>query len=128
MKQIYTSARLLFNTNKRGNKMSKTRHIKIKMNQRAIDEQLIKIVLNFGATQTRGMICKYFLSKKNIDATLERIDKLRCQIMKAKDKGGLVLVANKDNGLQITTYRMNEFIKAYRTNFYPNKNGNHHAL
>ena len=108
--------------------MSRTKHMRVRMNQRAIDKQLIELVLNFGATQTRGMICKYFLSKKNIDGTLERIDKLRCQILKAKDKGSLVLVANKDNGLQITTYRMNEFIKAYRTNFNPNKNGNHHAL
>ena len=91
--------------------MSKTRHIKTRMNQRAIDERLIKIVLSFSATQIRGSICKYFLSKKNIDITLTRIDKLRSQIMKARDKGGLVLVANKDNGIQITTYRMNNFIK-----------------
>ena len=83
--------------------MSKTRHIKTRMNQRAIDEKLIKTVLSFSATQIRGSICKYFLSKKNIDITLTRIDKLRSQIMKARDKGGLVLVANKDNGIQITT-------------------------
>lgn len=107
--------------------MSKTRHIKTRMNQRAIDEKLIELVLNFGAYQIRGSICKYFLSKKNIDITLNRLDKLRCQIMRAKDKGGLVLVANKDNGLQITTYQMNGFIKAYRADFNLNKNGGHHV-
>lgn len=107
--------------------MSKTRHIKTRMNQRAIDEKLIELVLNFGAYQIRGSICKYFLSKKNIDITLNRLDKLRHQILKAKDKGGLVLVANKDNGIQITTYRMSELIKAYRTDFNLNKNGSHHV-
>jgi hypothetical protein len=44
--------------------MSKTRHIKTRMNERGIDEQIIKLVLNFGASQIRGSICKYFLSKK----------------------------------------------------------------
>ena len=92
--------------------MSKTRHIKTRMNQRAIDQELIELVLNFGASQIRGSICKYFLSKKNIKVTLNRLDKLRSKIMRAEDKGGLVLVANKDNGLQITTYRMNEFLKS----------------
>ncbi|MFL2482237.1 MAG: hypothetical protein ACJ0HZ_06550 [Woeseiaceae bacterium] len=86
--------------------MSKTRHIKTRMNQRAIDQKLIELVLNFGASQIRGSICKYFLSKKNIEVTLNRLDKLRSKIMRAKDKGGLVLVANKDNGKQITAYRM----------------------
>ncbi len=86
--------------------MSKTRHIKTRMNERGIDEQLIKLVLNFGASQIRGSICKYFLSKKNIDKTLQRIDRLRSQIIRAKDKGGIILVANNNNGIQITTYRM----------------------
>ena len=86
--------------------MSKTRHIKTRMNQRGIDEQLIKLVLNFGASQIRGSICKYILSKKNIDKTLQRIDKLRSQIIRAKDKGGIILVANNNNGIQITTFRM----------------------
>lgn len=86
--------------------MSKTRHIKTRMNQRGIDEQLIKLVLNFGASQIRGSICKYILSKKNIDKTLQRIDKLRSQIIRAKDKGGIILVSNNNNGIKITTYRM----------------------
>ena len=86
--------------------MSKTRHIKTRMNERGIDEQIIKLVLNFGASQIRGSICKYFLSKKNIDKTLQRIDRLRSQIIRAKDKGGVILVANNNNGIQITTYRM----------------------
>jgi hypothetical protein len=44
--------------------------------------------------------------KKNIDKTLQRIDRLRSQIIRAKDKGGIILVANNNNGIQITTYRM----------------------
>ena len=38
--------------------------------------------------------------------------------MRAKDKGGLVLVANKDNGLQITAYRMKSW---WWLNFHPMK-------
>ena len=50
--------------------------------------------------------------KKNIDKTLQRIDSLRSQVIKAKDKGGIILVSNNNNGIQITTYRMENQIKS----------------
>ena len=49
--------------------MSRTKHMKVRMNQRAIDKQLIELVLNFGASQIRGSICKYYLSKKYLHDT-----------------------------------------------------------
>ena len=43
--------------------MSKTRYIKVRMNQRAIEQNIIDLVLKFSAIQTIGSIEKYFLPK-----------------------------------------------------------------
>lgn len=93
--------------------MAKTRHIKTRMAQRLIDQNLIDLTLSFGATQVQGKIEKYFLTKKNIDITLERLDRLRCRLIRAKDKGGIALITNS-NGLEITTYRIPKLIKKFR--------------
>ena len=85
--------------------MSKTRHIKVRMNQRAIDQTIIDLTLSFGATQIRGDIKRYLLTKKSLDITLRRLDKLRSKLLRVKDKGGVALIATK-SGLEITTYNL----------------------
>lgn len=93
--------------------MSKTRHIKTRMNQRAIDKNIINLALVFGAMQVKGSIEKYFLTKKNVDKTLQRLDRIRCQLIHAKDKGGIILVTNTE-GIEITAYRAPQKIKKYQ--------------
>ena len=92
--------------------MAKTRHIKTRMNQRAIDNNIIKLALVFGAVQIKGSIEKYFLTKKNVDKTLQRLDRIRCRLIHAKDKGGIVLVTRSE-GIEITAYRTPMKIKKF---------------
>ena len=93
--------------------MAKTRHIKTRMNQRAIDNNIIKLTLVFGAVQIQGSTEKYFLTKKNVAKTLQRLDRIRSQLIHAKDKGGIVLVTNSE-GIEITAYRTPKKIKRFQ--------------
>ena len=90
--------------------MAKTRHIETRMNQRGIDNQLLELAEQFGTVQERGDVEKYILSRKSIDATLRSLDKIRSKLVKARDKGGIVLVAGEE-GTKITTYRLDSFIR-----------------
>ena len=92
--------------------MAKTRHIQTRMNQRAIDKQLLQIATDFGSVQEHGGIEKYVLSRKSLDLTVRRLDQLRGKLMKARDKGGLVLVTS-DNS-EITTYRLDSYNRSGR--------------
>lgn len=88
--------------------MSKTRHIQTRMNQRGIDQQLVALARDYGKTiQAKGAE-KHILSRKGLDATLRRLDRLRGKLVKARDKGGVVLVEG-DDGVEITTYRLNSY-------------------
>jgi len=93
--------------------MAKTRHIQTRMNQRAIDKELVKLTTALGAVQERGDVEKYILSRKSLDVTLRRLDRLRGKLVKARDKGGVVLVAS-DKGVEITTYRLDSFSRSGR--------------
>ncbi len=96
--------------------MSKTRHIKTRMSQRGINQKLIELTMSFGAIKKKGCVIKYFLSKKNIDHTLKKIDRLRKELLTARDKGGIAMVCDDQNGTEITVYRLPQFIKSYRAN------------
>jgi len=78
------------------------------MNQRGIDNTLLELAAEFGAVEERGEVEKYFLSRKSIDATLRGLDKIRARLIKARDKGGIVLVIG-DDGAEITTYRLDSY-------------------
>jgi len=93
--------------------MAKTRHIQTRMNQRAIDEELLKLATSFGVAQERGDVEKFILGRKSLDATLRRLDRLRGKLVKARDKGGVVLVTG-ENGVEITTYRVDSFSRSDR--------------
>ena len=83
------------------------------MNQRAIDKELVKLTTELGAVQERGNVEKYVLSRKSLDVTLRRLDRLRGKLVKARDKGGVVLVSNAD-GVEITTYRLDSYNRPKR--------------
>ena len=92
--------------------MAKTRHIQTRMNQRGIDNnKLLELASEFGTVQDRGDVEKYVLSRKSIDATLQSLDRIRGKLVKARDKGGIVLVTGED-GTQITTYRLDSFSRS----------------
>lgn len=93
--------------------MAKTRHIRTRMNQRAIDQQLLQLAVDFGTIQERGDVERHILSRKSLDSTLRRLDHLRGKLVKARDKGGIVLVAGED-GVEITTYRLDSYTRSKR--------------
>jgi hypothetical protein len=83
------------------------------MNQRGIDNKLLELASEFGTLQERGDVEKYVLSRKSIDATLRILDKIRGKLVKARDKGGIVLVTS-DDGTDITTYRLDSYRRSRR--------------
>lgn len=91
--------------------MAKTRHIQTRMNQRGIDNKLLELASEFGTMQDRGDVEKYVLSRKSIDATLRSLDNIRGKLVKARDKGGIVLVTGK-GGTEITTYLLDSFSRS----------------
>jgi hypothetical protein len=78
------------------------------MSQRGIDERLLDLVKDFGVAQERGDVEKYILNRKSLDESLRRLDRIRSRLVKARDKGGLVLVSGAD-GTEITTYRLDSY-------------------
>lgn len=83
--------------------MAKTRHIHKRMSQRGITDRMLKVVSKFGMTQGD----KQILDRKNIDALVKSMDGLRKDLLKMRDKGGVVVVEVEDT--QITTYNLNSY-------------------
>ena len=83
--------------------MAKTRHIQQRMNQRGIKSEMLDIVQQFGMWQ--GDKC--ILNRKACNDVLSELDKVRKDVIKMKEKGGLVLV--HDEGMDITTYALESF-------------------
>jgi hypothetical protein len=79
--------------------MEPTQHIGKRMAQRGISRQLVDLVMEHGTPENDKVV----LGKKELRERLEALDSERRLLMKAIDKGGLVVVA--DNGKLITTYR-----------------------
>lgn len=80
--------------------MAKTRHMHKRMSQRGITERLLKVVSNHGMVQGDRRV----LDRKNVDALLKSIDRFRADLLKVRDKGGLVVV--ESDGSLITTYNL----------------------
>ena len=79
--------------------MEPTQHIGKRMAQRGISRSLVNLVMELGTPENDKVV----LGKKGLRARLEALDCERRLLMKAMDKGGVVVVA--DNGKLITTYR-----------------------
>jgi len=74
-----------------------------RMSQRGITERMVEIVSDFGISQ--GDKC--ILDKKNIDALLKKMDRFRKDIVKVRDKGGLIVVEADD--VHITAYNVDSY-------------------
>ena len=83
--------------------MAKTRHIHKRMSQRGVTDRMLKLVSKFGMKSGD----KRVLDRKNLDALLKNMDTLRKDLVKLRDKGGLVVIEKDDT--QITTYNLNSF-------------------
>lgn len=75
-----------------------TLHFDQRMNQRGINRRLVNLALELGAWS--GDRCT--LDRKGLDCVIERCDELRRLALKARDKGGIVVV--EAGGKEITTY------------------------
>lgn len=87
--------------------MAKTRHIQQRMSQRAIQQAMLDMVVKFGKSQGDKVI----LNRKGIDAVLMELEKLKKQALRAREKGGLVIVGVDD--AMITTYALNSYKHKY---------------
>ena len=86
--------------------VSKTRHIQQRMNQRGIRSEVLGVVEQFGSWQ--GDKC--ILNKKACNDVLFELERVRRNVIRAQDKGGIVLV--EANGAQITAYSLDSFKRA----------------
>lgn len=83
--------------------MAKTRHIHKRMSQRGITDRMLEVVSDFGMIQGD----KRILDRKNIDALMNSMDCLRKDLLKLRDKGGLVIVEADD--MYITAYNIDSY-------------------
>lgn len=83
--------------------MAKTRHIQQRMNQRAINSQMLEIVKMFGVDDGD----KTYLNRKGIDAVLDELNKISQQMQKMRSRGGVVLVESGET--EITTYTLDSY-------------------
>ena len=83
--------------------MAKTRHMHKRMNQRAITKRMIGLVNDFGVRKGD----KRILDRKNIDQLVDSMTELKKDLLKLRDKGGLVVV-EVDN-VQLTTYKLDSY-------------------
>lgn len=87
-----------------------TLHAHQRMNARGISKKMIELVIEYG--QIKGE--KYFLNRAQIKSDLKRIDeqqlslqRLRGNMIKLLDKGGVTVVS--DNGKILTLYDSDSF-------------------
>ena len=83
--------------------MAKTRHIHKRMSQRGVTDRMLKVVSDYGTQQGD----KRILDKKNIDMLLKNMDSIRKDLLRLRDKGGLVVIEANEN--LITTYNLNSY-------------------
>ena len=78
--------------------MRKTIHFQQRTSQRGIPHEIAHLVYTYGEAKGDKLI----LNKKSIQSILQDMGKFRQTLMKALDKGGVVVVAADD--MLITTY------------------------
>lgn len=78
--------------------MKHSKHIGSRMNQRGIGRTMVDLALTHGRCEQD----KYVLDRREVDRRLEEINHERGLLLKVRDKGGVVVVA--DDGILITAY------------------------
>lgn len=77
-----------------------TLHMDVRMNQRGITADLVDLALEYG--EWEGDRCR--LGSRTLKQIIEEMDRKRAMMLKALDKGGIVVV--EAAGSEITTYPM----------------------
>lgn len=80
-----------------------TKHMQARMSQRGIPGDLINLVRQYGRDDCDRLI----LNKKDLRGLLEEVRSLERTVIKALDKGGVVLV--EADGALITTYNASSY-------------------
>jgi len=90
--------------------MAKTRHFRARMSQRGIRQDLVDLTLRFGEDDQDRRV----LGEKALQQMLDELRSLERQVLKALDKGGIIVV--EADGALITTYRAesSDYRRAYR--------------
>ena len=83
--------------------MAKTRHNQRRMSQRGINSEMLTIVQQFGKWE--GDKC--ILNRQACNDVLNELQKVKSDVIKMKEKGGLVLV--QDDDVEITTYALDSY-------------------
>ncbi len=86
--------------------MAKTKHYGARISQRGIREATVELAEQYGIPHGDKLV----LGRKQILAVLDALDKERKELIRALDKGGVVLVENC--GVRITAYDFDSF-KSY---------------
>jgi hypothetical protein len=80
----------------------KTKHFQKRMSQRAIRDDVVAVVLEFGTPLHNG---RRRLDNKTIKRELDALDRRRRALLDAQRKGGVVVVVGEEDML-VTTYRV----------------------
>ena len=83
--------------------MKTTKHLLARMSQRGLPKHLIDLVFQYGKEQGDRLI----LNRKDTQALLSSIDRMKQDLLKIMDKGGVTLVV--DNDTLITAYNTNSY-------------------
>ena len=90
--------------------MTKTRHIQKRMAQRTIKIEMLKLVGLFGVIDGD----KRILNRKGCDAALAELEQVKKDLIKARERGGFVVV-NVDDVL-ITAYALDSYKRIKASN------------
>ena len=83
--------------------MTTTKHCKARMSQRGLPKRLLDLVLEHG----EGKGDKLILNRKGTQKIINEIDKMKKELLKVMDKGGVTVVM--DNDTLITAYNTSSY-------------------
>ncbi len=83
--------------------MLTTKHCQVRMSQRGLPKKLVELVLEFG----NGSGDKLILNKKTTQKVINELDKIRKELLRIMDKGGITVVV--DNDSLVTAYNTNSY-------------------
>lgn len=84
--------------------MSRTNHMRTRMSQRAISDELVRLALDHGESLEDGRVV---LTRKHAEAVAQLADNLKRLSQRVLKKNGMVVVTM--GSLEITTYPMSNY-------------------
>ena len=83
--------------------MATSKHFCNRIQQRGVHQSTVDLAISYGIKKGD----KFILGKKQLKVVLSELDEIRKKVIKAVDQGGIIAV--KNDGCLITTYRVNSF-------------------